>query len=406
MNHLRRVFAFVTAACLVLCIAGRGQAQSVALSKTGVSHSRPNRGNNLLNTQINYDDCHLDDKINFTVSLSSNYAGYSLQLWAGSGCDDKTTRLSTAVLSCWQLGLSGGNGIVPSSINPPAIPISVREILYGKTLASGTSSGVAAGTSGAGGGGGDTSTGNGGDTSAGSSAAGASSAGATSTSGDASCTDKNALSTAQNISVYIMLIDGNGVVAGTFAKWDATYKLLAPAPPDDVSAGIGETLLPITFSYDTTTTDTTINGYQFYCDPPPGADAAMDAGVYPDDAGPLLIPACKGSTNLIQGQRPDSKFLCGTAGKTAKKGNATGLINGVAYNVAVSTTDSYGNNGALSKVVCEVPQPVTGFFEAYRDAGGQGGGGFCSFSRRREPLPLILLLGFAAYWTMRRRRAT
>jgi hypothetical protein len=408
MYHLRRVFAFLAAVGFVLGMVGHGQAQvaaatSVTLSKTGVTHSRANRGNNLLNTQINYDDCHLGDEINFTVSLSSNFSSYSLQLWAGSGCDDKATRLSTSVLSCWQLGVSGGTGIVPMSINPDPIPISVREILFGKTLASGTSSGVAAGTSGSGGGG-DTSTG--GDTSAGSGGTATSSAGATATSGDASCIDKNAVSAAQNISVYIMLIDGNNVVAGTFATWNATYKLLAPPPPDNVSAGIGETLLPISFSYDSTTVDSTINGYTLYCDPPPGAAAAIDAGVYPDDGGDLLVPACKGSTNLIQGQRPDGLFKCGTAGKAAKKGNATGLINGVAYNVAISTTDSYGNSGVLSKVVCEVPQPVTGFFEAYRDAGGEGGGGFCSFSRRREPLPLIALLGFTAYWVMRRRRAT
>ena len=81
------------------------------------------------------------------------------------------------------------------------------------------------------------------------------------------------------------------------------------------------------------------------------------------------------------------------------------LVNGVAYNVAVAAYDIYDNTGPLSALACEVPQPVTGFFKGYKDAGGEAGGGFCSFSRHREPLTLVAVLGFASYLVFRRRRA-
>jgi hypothetical protein len=406
MYHLRRVFAFLAAVGFVLAMVGHSQAQiasaaSVKLAATGVQHTRQNRGNNLLNTQINYDDCHLGDTIKFSLSLAG-YSGYTLQTWAGSGCDNITYRTTTNTLQCWQIGPN----LSPSSINPPAIELSVKDILYGRTKASGTSTGVSAGTAGTGG---DGTAGTGGDSGAGAGAGGAAtagSAGAAASTDDVACSDKGAVTTPQTITLYFMLVDSANAIQGTFATFIATYKLLAPAPPDTVSAGIGEGLLPITFGYNGSTSDNTINGYNFYCDPPPGTDAAADAGVLPDDAGVLIVPACVGSTKLIQGAHPDEMYRCGKTGGKATKGNATGLINGVAYNVAVATTDSYGNTGVLSKTVCEVPQPVTGFFEAYRDAGGQGGGGFCAFSRHREPLPLLVLLGFASYWVMRRRRAT
>ena len=400
MYTLRRVFAFLAVVGFVLGFVGDSQAQlggaTVTLPKTGVQR-RANRGNNLLNTQINYDDCHLGEVISFSVALSG-YSGYSLQVWAGANCDNITNRTTTTTLQCWQIG----EGISPSSINPPALQVPVREILFGRTLASGTSTGNGSATGGSGGdgsGGAGTAGADSGGT-AGAGTAGAGTAGATSSTDDPACTDKNGATAAQNITVYFMLVDGASAIQGTFATWAGLYKLLAPAPPTKVSAGIGENLLPITFTGDSS--DTTILGYNFYCDPPPGLDFAKDAGILPDPDLPL--PNCVGSTKLIAGTHPDSANLCGSTGKSSSRGNATNLVNGIAYNVAVATTDNYGNTGVLSATTCAVPQPVTGFFEAYRDAGGEGGGGFCSFSRHREPLTLIALLGFASFWVLRRRR--
>jgi hypothetical protein len=415
MFNLRSVFACLGVIVFSLAVAQRSQAQlpgaaSVTLPKTGISHTRKDRGNNLLNTQISYDDCHLDDAIDFSLALSG-YSGLTLQTWAGASCEVQDNRIRPSVLNCWQIG----QGFSPTSINPPAIRVPIKDILYGRTLASGISTGTSSSTGTAGTGGTDGTTGTAGtdastggaDATAGTGGGANSGAGAPSASStdDAACTQKNAATTAQGINVYFMLVDAGNNIMGTFVTWPALYKLLAPPPPDDVSAGIGENMLPITFKYNVATSDPSINAYNLYCDPAPGPDAAADAGVLPDDAGPLPLPPCRGSTVLTAGSHPNAANFCGTAGKSASGGNATGLVNGVAYNVAVATVDSYGNTGVLSNTACQVPQPVTGFFEAYRKAGGRGGGGFCSFSPRREPLPLLAVVGLATYLVLRRRRA-
>jgi hypothetical protein len=81
------------------------------------------------------------------------------------------------------------------------------------------------------------------------------------------------------------------------------------------------------------------------------------------------------------------------------------LKNGVRYAVAVTLADGVGNESVLSNVACGSPAEVTGFFEAYRAAGGQGGGGFCSFApARRAAVPLGLALLFVGAALSRRRR--
>jgi hypothetical protein len=106
----------------------------------------------------------------------------------------------------------------------------------------------------------------------------------------------------------------------------------------------------------------------------------------------------------LTGQVADPKYQCGSASLSATGGNAVGLVNGVSYTVGVAATDTYANVGTLSTLTCQVPQPITGFYKAYRAAGGTGGGGFCSFSVKREPLPLVALLGLASCLVLRRRR--
>jgi hypothetical protein len=81
------------------------------------------------------------------------------------------------------------------------------------------------------------------------------------------------------------------------------------------------------------------------------------------------------------------------------------LQNNMLYAVGVASTDAFGNVGVLSNVACGTPQDVTGFYEAYRAAGGQAGGGFCSFARpRRADMAFagLLLLGAVVLWRRRR----
>jgi hypothetical protein len=75
----------------------------------------------------------------------------------------------------------------------------------------------------------------------------------------------------------------------------------------------------------------------------------------------------------------------------------------VHYSVAVAGVDHFKNPGDLSDVACEAPQLVRDFYEAYRLAGGQGGGGFCSISGERSyGFFAFVALGAIALYARRR----
>jgi hypothetical protein len=112
---------------------------------------------------------------------------------------------------------------------------------------------------------------------------------------------------------------------------------------------------------------------------------------------------------LTAGEYPpsDASYACGTVGATGTtSGTAkSNLQNGVSYAVAVASEDNFGNVGQLSELACGTPAEVTGFFEAYREAGGEAGGGFCSFAVPRRPALVMafgLALAGAALWRRRR----
>jgi hypothetical protein len=371
-----------------------------------VTHSITRTGFRL-NTQLNYADCIGDDNITFSLSLA-NRASYPLQVWAGNNsCSTATNRTTTTAAGCWLL-----YNALPSN-NTPTIKLNVRDILWGQTVGSVTTGTITT----TGGTGGASGVADGGTVTSGT---GGVDAGTDTTTTSTlptgtlidfddinACTDNSGIPAVVNLAVTFMLVDpSNSENALASAAWPGTYKLLAPNPPDNVSAAVGDTLLPVQFSYiDNQSTDMTINGYQIFCDPPPGGGAA-DAGVtpVPTDAG-LVTPDCSNDSQLVAGEIAASKFQCGSASLSATSANATNLVNGVSYHVGVAATDTYENIGKVSTLSCEVPQPVDGFFKEYRAAGGKGGGGFCSFSMKREPLPWLALLGLASCLALRRRRA-
>ncbi|HMA93978.1 MAG TPA: hypothetical protein VKP30_14905, partial [Polyangiaceae bacterium] len=105
-----------------------------------------------------------------------------------------------------------------------------------------------------------------------------------------------------------------------------------------------------------------------------------------------------------------AQYLCGEVpGKTSAQGFAkTNIVNGQSYAVALAVSDNYGNLGTLSKYQCAKARPVTTFFEAYRYAGGEAGGGFCNLGAvpKRTSIPVTLgVLGVCAWLRRRHRRA-
>jgi hypothetical protein len=353
---------------------------------------------------INRADCLNDDFISFPLTLT-NQANTTLEVWAGTGACDMTTRTTTSSTTCWLIYSQ------PAVMPIISLNLRVWDILYGTrtgvTSGSGGAAGTAgvAGTAGAGTGG---TAGNAG--TAGTGGAGTGGSAGTTTGlvsagtlvgpfADITVCDPagTGLTTAHDIVVYFMLISSGEMAVGQLTPpWKGSYKLIAPPPPALSQPGIGENELVVNFDPTATNQDSTNSGFNVYCDPPRSGGGSVDGGVQ----------SCSSttSTTLVEGQDPPAGSQCGTSAQGSSTITASGLTNGVAYSVAVAATDRYFNVGKLSNVECQTPQPITSFYEAYRNAGGTGGGGFCSISQRRAGLPLLLfsLIGLAA---MLRRRA-
>ncbi|WP_438028384.1 hypothetical protein [Sorangium sp. So ce233] len=190
------------------------------------------------------------------------------------------------------------------------------------------------------------------------------------------------------VTIYFMRLVSLDADAEDFVKWEQTrMDLQGPKPPRDIEARAGDGRLLVDYSQNE---DEDVLGYYFYCDA--GGQSSADAsgagggsGGGGDGAGGAggqgavggaADPGCQ-SSSLIPGEIPDAAYQCGKVGK-ANSGAAEGLTNGNPYVVGVAAYDGVGNAGPLSALACGTPTEVDGFFEKYREAGGQAGGGFCS----------------------------
>lgn len=192
------------------------------------------------------------------------------------------------------------------------------------------------------------------------------------------CNDSNPNTAARPITLWFMLLDSSGdVAADDVAKvFSTNIDLLGPAPPTELSAGLGSEVLIVSY---TVPTGSDVDGFTVYCDPPPGGAAASTGatgtGVTAAGVGGGSGAGSCSSTLLVPGEIPASSLVsCGTAAKASATATAQGLTNLTSYAVAVSSRDVLGNVGELSEIVCGTPAPVDDFFDAYRSAGGKGGG--------------------------------
>jgi hypothetical protein len=84
-----------------------------------------------------------------------------------------------------------------------------------------------------------------------------------------------------------------------------------------------------------------------------------------------------------------------------------GLQNSVPYAVAIGTTDKQGNSGPLSTVACAMPKETDDFYNVYRRAGGEAGGGWCAIgSGAAAPIGVagaVFALALAARFARRAR---
>jgi len=353
---------------------------------------------------INYADCVANDELVFDVTLSSADGNATLEVWAGTAdCIDATKRQNNST-SCWLVYSEA-----PSSTFWP-VPIRAQKIVGEQTPGSAVSKTCEQGSG------------------------------------------------RQQLVLTFMFKNGDQAVSpvtfpGTLTGNTFGVDVTAPSAPTDVEVAAGENRLHLDWNG---SSEGDLLGYNFYCDPPPGADAAdggvgtaaaaqlrdgsadsadgapdssssggaggagsgaggaagaagatpTDGGTGGGDAGAGPISNCTGRSLLSQGARPNPAYKCGSVtGKTASSGVARGLQNGASYGVAIAAVDGVGNVGKLSEVKCGIPVPVTDFYEYYRELNGGGGGGFCTVSagRAAPPAPLAIPLTVLGLLLLRRR---
>jgi hypothetical protein len=137
-----------------------------------------------------------------------------------------------------------------------------------------------------------------------------------------------------------------------------------------------------------------VAGYQVLCLPRPAAAATAgyeSCGVGSVTGSAVLTPADMGQ-------------LCADlVSATTTSVHLKGLVNGTSYTIAVVAIDPSGGVSALSPSAVAIPQPTSGFWEKYKDAGGTATG--CAFaSGGRSWLGVGLGALLLAAWRRRRRR--
>jgi hypothetical protein len=224
--------------------------------------------------------------------------------------------------------------------------------------------------------------------------------------GTAIC-DQSTDSDGTKLQLYFFLQDGGQVVSGSEQTWDPTnlggvgFDMIGPEPPESITTGMGEQQLSVN-----------LKGVE--AEPDRERFAAFCALADEQDENAEFIPAADALTcptmQLVPGERPDSALKCGEANETSETITTNhNLINDQVYAVGVAGEDIIGNAGPLSTLACGIPKPLKDFFELYGDAGGPGGGGFCSVSTpgssRPAALPLALFGALFTAFAVRRSRS-
>ena len=345
-------FGFGVGILLELCSA-TAAAQLVTISGvTRVVHELPGGGERPAH-HINFADCDADDPLTMTLTLKA-YQGYALEVWAGTACDLLTNRLGPTA-TCWRVY----NAQPTSEVHQAEIRI--RDLLLGRTRA-GLGSELEQ------------------------------------LPDSAACESASQEKGPQILTAFAMLIDESDQVAST-AIWKAQYRLNSSPSPTRVSASSGDRQLLVDFSYESSPMleDQFISSFELFCDPPPNDPNAVANPVTLDDAGmPLECPV---SSELVPGASAAAlqHLRCGSASQVTLRGTADGLVNGVSYNVAVASVDTFGNVGPLSPLACQVPQAKPA---------PEASSGACSFAGTHgvEPGFALTTLGLLGGALARRRR--
>lgn len=361
---------------------------------------------------VNFQDCVDDQQIRFTLLMGGFEANAVIEVWAANGgvdCGQQLNRASANQL-CWQVS---GNVPLQQTVD---VNIPVRKIMAGAPPNKPTALNDTA--------------------------------------------DVCGQVDLSNLSVqFLYFKPGDRATAASKKDIGVTVDTIGPSAPTGLKVLPGNTRVQV--SWDNISGEggvSALTGVRVYCDPAqaaapttvqvdatctqvpneastsPDADTDAEAGATTEDAGFTEVCTDGGSqtvagsdcassnfvktgadgkpTPIIPDADFNAKYQCGeitgNTGTTVIADKVAGnpLTNGTRYAVAVAATDAYGNVGPLSSVICETPEETNDFWNAYRAAGGQAGGGFCATSGPGAPTGSLAALGLvvAAAVSMVRRK--
>jgi hypothetical protein len=363
----------ITAASLVLGVLAvasprLARAQSIAIYQQGSIPRLDASGNQVSKRDlafnpegVSYQDCVDDQRIRFTLQLGGFAANGSLEVWAGlsgNDCSDQTRRIGSAA-TCWKLATG-----IPLQLQVDSV-IPVRAIMAGALNPQ---------------------------------------------TPDATQKICGRIDLTKVTVNFLYFAPGNPGTPAARAPVEVSVDTIGPPSLSGVSVLPGNTRLNVSWNSVGEGGVQDLVNVRVFCAPVGGAqtstatvcnepttvtdDAGNDAGT--EDAGCATTTttkaACSEAAFATDGGAdaivPDKAFVdafkCGElggangSGVTAREFKGQPLVNGTTYAVAVAGTDSFGNGGTLSSVVCNYPEQTTDFWSEYRGAGGQAGGGYCS----------------------------
>lgn len=409
LRLLRRVvLASALTVTFVLCLSSVARAQVIAIYQEQSLPRVDSEGNTLAKRPItlmpegvNYQDCLDDQRIRFPLQISPAPEGNALlQVWAGNAgtdCKDQTNRTS-ANANCWLL-VTG----VPLTVNP-IVDIPVRSIMAGAPPFRPTE--LAQGTEMCG-----------------------------------------KVDLAQIAVQFLYFAPGQHATPSQSKDISVQVDTIGPAPPTGLRTLPGNGRIKVV--WDNISGEggvSVLTGVKVYCDLVTGqtvpteddsntSEECTEVPITTDDdsgadAGTMLVcedagtseestaSACSSpnfSTNIIPDSEFNAQFECGSiTGNAGSSVTATSLRGQplqnrtetnptVLYAVSVAATDAFNNVGPLSDPRCEYPELTTDFWENYRNAGGEAGGGCDASGSPVGSLSTLGVVGLAALSALRRR---
>ncbi len=207
---------------------------------TGGCNNADNTGGNphpngILDNTINFEDCEANLYYQFELGISNPSSSYDLEAWVGTeDCSQLANRQTSATSVCWPVA-----PFYASLVNPYLMNVRIRDIASGVFTTTHPVTYVATGLD---------------------------------NTDDAVCQSQTQTGGTALV-LYMFFADAEGNPYNTVQQYPITLDMRAGDVQGNISVGVGDTVLIVSIPQ---TTDPATQGYNLYCDPPPGQETASE----------------------------------------------------------------------------------------------------------------------------------